>query len=154
MVILKGLIGRTYVHHNLCIYFRYFIQPVFYYIKRKYASVNFAHLSPRTIYGNLIPSVDNFSAVAGTDYAGNSEFTGNDSGMGSTPALVGNNRRGYFHNRFPVRVSNFSYQHLSFLEFVYLSGATQNPNFACAYLRPYGDTGNHNVSPFFKFIFF
>ena len=65
--------------------------------------------------------------LAGADHGRDAEFTGDDRRVAGATAAIGDDRRGGFHDRFPVRRGGVGHQHLAGLEFRQLGEVLDPP---------------------------
>ncbi len=67
--------------------------------------------------------------VTATDHRRNTQLTRDDRRMAGTSATVCDNRRGFLHDRFPIRVGHVSNQHVTLLNTVHFADVVNDFDF-------------------------
>ena len=93
---------------------------------RKQACVNNTDISFRTGHRHCLAITDFCRGLLTSDYCGDAQLARNNSSVTGSPATVGHNRSGTFHDRLPIRICHVRYQHITGLNFSHLSGVHNN----------------------------
>ena len=87
-------------------------------VERESAIVNEPDVPFGARDGDGLAVMQQFRGVFRPDDGRNAEFAADDGRMTGAAAAIGHDRRGLFHDRFPVRIGFVSHQNLAFLKIV------------------------------------
>ena len=109
----ERLIRLGEIHHYF--HFRFFdlANVCFFYLKIKQPFIDVSFLAFRAVDCYVLSVFDNFRRISRSHHAGNSKLPRDNRRVASSSAGICHNRRGDFHNRFPVRISHLRNQNFS-----------------------------------------
>src|SRR5699024_4546968 len=107
------------VHHDLGADFRHFVQRYFVDTKVNLAVIDIAGITLGAGYRDAAAGGQHAAGVAAADHGRNAQFAGDDGGVTGASATVGDNRRGAFHDRFPIGIGHVRDQHVARLHAVH-----------------------------------
>ena len=71
--------------------------------------------------GDILIFLNAIGSITAADHRRDPQLTGDNRRVTGTPAAVGDNRRGFFHDRFPVRVGHVGNQYVAWLNAIHLA---------------------------------
>jgi hypothetical protein len=81
-------------------------------------------------HGDVVAVRDGVECIAAADHGRHAQFSRDDRGMTGAPAAIGHDRRGTFHDRFPVRVGHVGHQHVARLQLVHFGDRADHARLA------------------------
>ena len=95
-------------------------------LKLEQARVHVTSITFGTGHGDIFTVTQDPRTITGADQGWNSQFPRNDCSMAGTAAAVGDDRRGFFHDRLPVGICHVSHQHIAVFDQVHLRKIINN----------------------------
>ena len=134
----EGAVGIANVHHYFDRQWRQSVEFDLLLIEVEHAVVDESGVTFGTGDRDGLALGDYAGRVSAADHRRNAEFAGDDGGMTGAPAAVGDDRRGAFHHRLPVRIGHVGDQHVARLHARHLRGIGDERCEACAFetVRP------------------
>ncbi len=145
----KGCIGSCDIQHDPYAHFRDRPKVDFLFGILQFSLVHPALHAFCTTDRNLIVTLQFFHGIFSPDHCRNAQFAADNSRMTRPASMFGHNCRCPFHNRSPIRISHFCYQHRSILEIFHFFDIVENTDFAA------GDCISHRKADdqFFTLLF-
>ena len=104
------------VHGNLHRNFRHIVERNRLHFKAHLAAINIAGVALTAANRELFALGDDLGCVLTADDSRNAELTGDNRGMTSTTAAIGDDRRCALHDRLPIRVRHVGDDHVAVFE--------------------------------------
>ena len=126
---------RSHIQHDRCLQCWQVLQIGYSLFKWDGPFIYDSVIALSTGRSDQLPVTQDFGGIPTTHNSRYTQFPCNNRGVTSAPALVSNDRWGFFHNGFPIRIGHIGYQYIARLKFVAFGDAfiqwIQNRNITC-----------------------
>ena len=117
----KGAVRVADVHHDLQRQIRHRANTGALHAEVEDFGIHVAGITFRAGDGHVLVFLDAIGGVAAANHRRDPQLTRDNRRMTGTPAAVGDDRRRFFHDRFPVRVGHVGHQHVAGLDAVHFA---------------------------------
>ena len=117
----ESAVRVTDVHHHLQRQIRHGLHAGTLHAKVEHVSVNITGVAFGTRDSNLLTIFHALGRIATAHHGWDPQLTGNDCRVTGTTATVGDNRRCFLHDRFPVRVGHVGNQYVAWFDTVHFA---------------------------------